>query len=177
MKLLASIFEAKAKPKTSQSQSQSLSLSQAKAKPLFFKDAPVLMGFRRNTAASQEMNCQLHNHSQIRVLAKDAGVPVIRFPALHDGVSHEAGSKMDEMKFQGLPGSWVGAAGPKPIGTYSSRWTASENVSATLLVPYIPNLLSATKLLNMNCVRNCPPGLPAYYRHAALVADLKAYLV
>lgn len=69
---------------------------------MFFADAPVLMGLRRNTAESEEENCEVHNHKRILALANEQKVPVLSFPALHEGVSQEVGVKVDERKFRGL---------------------------------------------------------------------------
>ena len=51
---------------------------------MFFVDAPVLMEFRRNTAASEEKNCDVYNHARVRAFAKENQVPVVAFDAVHE---------------------------------------------------------------------------------------------
>ena len=66
---------------------------------MFFADAPVLMEFRRSTAASEEKNCEVHNHARVRAFAKERQVPVIAFDAVHEGVTHEDGLAADDAEF------------------------------------------------------------------------------
>lgn len=50
---------------------------------MFFRDAAVLMEFRRTTATSKNKNRQAFNHARVRAPATEQDVPVIAFDALH----------------------------------------------------------------------------------------------
>ena len=68
-----------------------------------FKTAPVLMDYRRATVRNPEDNCEYYNRMLNRSLAKERKQPILAFDAVHEGISHEAGVKMEEAHFNGLP--------------------------------------------------------------------------
>ena len=70
---------------------------------LRFKDAPVLMEFRRTTAGNPEQNCDFFNRMKLRTLASETGVSVARFVSIHTGVDQNSGLRLDAMLFRGLP--------------------------------------------------------------------------
>ena len=67
-----------------------------------FKDAPVLMEFRRETAAHPEDNCEYYNRMLLRSLARQHKQPVVGIAAYHEGISHAEGQKLDDERFSGL---------------------------------------------------------------------------
>ena len=67
-----------------------------------FKTAPVLMDFRRTTATNPEANCEYHNRMLRRSLARENKQPVVAIEAVHAGISHAQGMKLDETAFNGL---------------------------------------------------------------------------
>ena len=67
-----------------------------------FTEAPVIMDFRRATDNNPEDNCEFYNKGYLRNMARTKNVPVIRFDALHEGVSQIEGLKIGEEAFQGL---------------------------------------------------------------------------
>ena len=68
-----------------------------------FKTAPVLMDYRRATVRNPEDNCEYYNRMLNRSLAKERKQPILAFDAVHEGISHEVGMKMEEAHFNGLP--------------------------------------------------------------------------
>ena len=42
---------------------------------MFFRDAPVLMEFRRTTATSEDKNCEVFNHARVRAHARSNKCP------------------------------------------------------------------------------------------------------
>ena len=67
-----------------------------------FIDAPVIMDFRRSTEDNPEDNCQYYNKVQLRIMARETNVPVLRWEATYDGASQEEGQKLDSQYFNGL---------------------------------------------------------------------------
>ena len=59
-----------------------------------FDNAPVLMDFRRTTESNVEDNCEFHNAKHLRYHAKKNKVAVVRFKALHDGISDGDGENL-----------------------------------------------------------------------------------
>ena len=70
---------------------------------LFFKDAPVLMEFRRTTESNEEDNYEYYNRKRLRAHAEETKHPVIAFDALHEGATQEAGLAMEDDWFAALP--------------------------------------------------------------------------
>ena len=60
----------------------------------FFQDAPILMEFRKQTAATEDQCCEAHNHRALLAFAKETKVPVIAFDAVYAGLSHEDGNPL-----------------------------------------------------------------------------------
>ena len=67
-----------------------------------FKTAPVLMDYRRATAANPEDNCDYYNRMLCRSLARERKQPVVAFDAIHEGISQTQGLAMEEAHFNGL---------------------------------------------------------------------------
>ena len=67
-----------------------------------FKDAPVLMKFRRETAAHPDDNCEYFNRMLLRARARQQKQPVVGTSAFHEGISHAEGHKLDDERFSGL---------------------------------------------------------------------------
>ena len=70
---------------------------------LRFKDAPVLMEFRRTTEGNPEHNCDFFNRMKLRRLAQETNTSVARFVAVHEGIPHSDGLRLDAAVFSGLP--------------------------------------------------------------------------
>jgi Ni,Fe-hydrogenase III component G len=89
------------------------------ADKLFFKDAPILMEFRRTTEANEEDNCEHYNRKHLRALAMETKVPVIAFDAVHEGTTQEAGMRMDANLFGSLANRLEAATGARVLLTHN----------------------------------------------------------
>jgi len=67
-----------------------------------FEQSPVLMDFRKDTAATAEGNCELYNRRQVRALARRQKVPVIAWDAWREGARSEDARLLDEERFNQL---------------------------------------------------------------------------
>ena len=56
-----------------------------------------------NTDENQECNCEYWNQAQLRAHAREKKIPIVRFPALHGGISNEKGLELDSKRFNELP--------------------------------------------------------------------------
>ena len=74
-----------------------------------FDNAPVLKDFRRTTESNVEDNCDFYNAQHLRYHAKKKHVPVVRFKALHDGISDKDSEKLDDQRFAQAP-AWMETA-------------------------------------------------------------------
>ncbi len=70
---------------------------------LRFRDAPVIMDFRRTTETNPEDNCEYYNRMLNRALARERKQPVVGFSAIHEGISQSHGLGLDDSRFFGLP--------------------------------------------------------------------------
>ena len=61
------------------------------------------MDYRRETDANPEANCEYYNKCQLRAHAREHDTPVLRFPALHEGISQEEGLQLPDSHFNDLP--------------------------------------------------------------------------
>ena len=84
---------------------------------LRFRDAPVLMDFRRASTTNPEQNCEFYNRMKLRALAQEKGTSVARFAALHTGIRQIDGLALDSSSFKGLPAELELAEGASVIIT------------------------------------------------------------
>ena len=73
------------------------------AERLQFKDAPVLMDFRRTTDSNPEHNCDFYNRMKLRSMATEARTSVARFASLHHNILQSEGLRLEATVFKGLP--------------------------------------------------------------------------
>ena len=67
-----------------------------------FRDAPVLMDFRKESTKNPENNCTYYNRMQLRKLAADKRAPVMKIVAQHEGVDQREGLEIDAERFNQL---------------------------------------------------------------------------
>ena len=80
-----------------------------------FQEAPVIMDFRRSTESNPENNCEFFNSIRLRAFAHETKTKVTRFNSIHVGVSQEAGQKLEDSDFRGLPVTLELAVGARVI--------------------------------------------------------------